>query len=227
MTEQPDPYVVDFPTLGFLGADWISAHLVVPDGFRKGDPYEMADWQLWCTLNHYRVKPDALWRPELPVLAPAFHYRRSLIIGPQKCGKGPWTATIVALEALGPALFAGWAEAGDVYDCAEHGCDCGWRYEYEPGEPRGMRWPTPLIQLTANAADQVDNVYRPLSSMLRHGPLAPMVTVGKEFIYLPNDGQIDIVTSSAQTRLGQPINFVVQDESGLYTKINGMIKVHG
>lgn len=225
MAEQPDPFVVDFPTLGFLAADWIAAHCIVPDGFHKGRPYEMADWQLWCTVNHQRVRPDAVWRPENPVLAPAFHYRRSLILGPQKCGKGPWAATGIALEALGPALFAGWADGGEAYVCSDYGCSCGWWYEYEPGEPMGMPWPTPLIQLTATAEDQTDNVFRPLSSMLKLGPLAPLVRVGKEFIYLPNDGQIDVVTSSAQARLGQPVTFVLQDETGLYTKTNGMIKV--
>lgn len=221
----PPEYFVDFPTLGFLGADWIWQHCIVPDGFHKGAHYEMADWQLWCTANHYRVKPTAVWRPENPVLAPAFHYRRSLVIGPQKCGKGPWSATQICLEALGPALFAGWAEGGEAYVCSDFGCQCGWVYEYEPGEPMGIPWPTPLIQLTATAEDQTDNVFRPLSAMLKLGPLSAIVRVGKEFIYLPNDGQIDVVTSSAQSRLGQPVTFVLQDESGLYTKVNGMTKV--
>ncbi len=27
---------IDFPTLGFLGIDWIEAHCRIPDGFRRG-----------------------------------------------------------------------------------------------------------------------------------------------------------------------------------------------
>jgi hypothetical protein len=55
----------------------------------------------------------------------------------------------------GPELFGGWARRGDVYRCDEHGCDCGWYFEYEPGEPMGVRHPSPLIQLTANSQEQV------------------------------------------------------------------------
>jgi hypothetical protein len=110
-------FVVDFPSIGYLGADWIEWHCPIPDGFKQGDPYVMADWQLWCTVNHYRVKPTALWVPDNPMRAAAFHNRRSLVVAPQKTGKGPWTAAEALLEARGPALFAGWARGGETYDC--------------------------------------------------------------------------------------------------------------
>jgi hypothetical protein len=216
----PD-WVVSWPTLGFLAADWVAQHCIIPDGWHKGEPFEMYDWQLWCTANHYRVKPTA----KVGQLAPAFHYRRSQVIAPQKTGKGPWSATIICVEAVGPAVFAGWAEGGEAWDCRDHGCDCGWYWEYEPGDPMATHWPTPLIQLLATSEDQVDNVYRPLQSMAKNGPLASMMRVGEEFIRLPNDGRIDVVTSSAQSRLGNPIIFALQDETGLYTATNKMIKV--
>ena len=225
---QPDAirpeYVVDFPTL-WIVPDWIEAHCIIPDGFLKGRPFEMYDWQLWCTVNHYRVKPGAVWRPERPVLAPAFHNRRSQVVAPQKTGKGPWSASVIAVEAVGPVLFAGWAKGGEVYDCRDHGCGCGWVYVYESGEPMGMPWPTPLIQLLATAEDQTDNVFRPLQAMIRGGPLGDLMRVGEEFIRLPNDGRIDVVTSSALARLGNPITFAMQDESGLYNDTNRMRRV--
>src|SRR4051812_25013908 len=118
-----DEYVVDFPAL-WVGAAWIERHCVIPDGFRAGAEWEMYDWQLWCHLNHYRVKETAEWRPEDPILAPAFFYRRSQIIAPQKSGKGPGSACQCALEGAGPAVFAGWAGSDDGYVCAEHGCGC-------------------------------------------------------------------------------------------------------
>lgn len=213
-------FVVDFPFLR-VTCYWIEHHCVVPDGFRKGDPFEMYDWQLWCTANHYRVKPTA----KLGQLATAFFYRRSQTVAPQKTGKGPWTAAICAAEGAGPAVFNGWAKGGEVYDCREHGCGCGWRYEYEPREPMAIPWPTPLIQITAFSEEQTDNVYRPLQSMIRNGPLGELMKVGEAFIRLPNDGRIDVVTSSAQSRLGNPVTFVIQDESGIWTVANKMDRV--
>jgi hypothetical protein len=220
----PDEFVVDFPTL-WIVPDWIESHCVQPDRFRRGQPFELYDWQLWCTVNHYRVKPTAVWRPEDPILGPAFHNRRSQIIGPQKTGKGPWSASLVAAEGAGPTLFAGWAGKDDGYACSDHGCGCGWEYPYQPGEPMGMRWPTPLIQITATSEAQTDNIYVPLQAMIRLGPLGDMMRVGEGFIRIGAEGRIDVVTSNAQSRLGNPVTFPLQDETGLYNDTNKMRKV--
>jgi hypothetical protein len=224
MQTEPE-FVIDFPTL-WVSLDWVEAHCVIPDGFRKGSPFKLLGWQGWCFANFYRVKPDALWVPNNPVLAPAFFYRRSQVVLPQKAGKGPYTAAHVCLEGVGPALFAGWAQGGETYDCSDHGCDCGWVYEYQPGEPMGMPWPTPLIQITATSEEQTDNVYAALRPMIEQGPLRDVIPkTGEEFIRLPNDGRIDVVTSSAQSRLGQRVTFVPQDETGIWTETNRMVKV--
>ncbi|MFD3929544.1 hypothetical protein [Streptomyces sp. NPDC058614] len=223
MAKGPDAgaeFVVDFPTL-WIVPDWIEAHCPIPDGFRVGEDLELYPWQLWCTVNHYRVKPTA----RVGQLAPAFHYRRSQVVAPQKTGKGPWSATIVLAEAAGPVVFDGWAKGGERYRCSDHGCGCGWWYEYEPGEPTGVPWPTPLIQLTATSEDQVDNVYRPLRSMVKRGPLAELMQTGEEFTRVGDDGRIDVVTSSALSRLGNPIIFAMQDETGLYTAANKLRRV--
>ena len=218
---QADEFVVDFPAL-FIAVDWIENHCVIPDGFRRGARFELYPWQAWCTLNHYRVRPDAEWVPDNPLLGTAFHYRRSQVIAPQKLGKGPWSATGVSLEAVGPALFAGWAGKDDGYACSDHGCGCGWEYSYAPGEAMGMRWPTPLIQITAFAEDQTANIYRPLQRMIREGPLGDLMRVGENFVRIGEDGRVDTVTSSAQSRLGNPITYVAQDETGIWTKANKM-----
>lgn len=146
-------------------------------------------------------------------------------------GKGPAAATIVAAEAVGPTQFVGWARDGDLYVCAEHGCGCGWVYPYEAGEPMGGRHPSPLIQLTATSEDQVDNVYRPLQAMIKLGPLADLMKVREGFIRIlgsaddPDLDRIDVVTASANSRLGNPISFALQDETGLYTAANRMRRV--
>ncbi|MFF7191750.1 hypothetical protein ACFZAR_42915 [Streptomyces sp. NPDC008222] len=218
--------VVQWPTLGFLIADWVEAHCVIPDGFSAGEPYALTDEQLWFYLNHYRVKPEATRERSMLSPASAFHYRRSQLVRPQKWGKGPLTASQVCVEAVGPAVFAGWASGGEVYDCRDFGCGCGWVYEFEPGEPMGMPWPTPLIQITAFSEEQTDNIYGALRPMIDKGPLSELIPkTGEEFIRLPGGGRIDTVTSSAQSRLGQRVTFVPQDETGIWTTENKMQKV--
>ena len=146
-------------------------------------------------------------------------------------GKGPHAATVVAAEAVGPTQFAGWAVDGDVYDCRDHGCGCGFVHVYEAGEPLGGRHPSPLIQLTATSEDQVDNVYRPLQAMIKLGPLQELLKVREGFIRIlgsaddPDLDRIDVVTASANSRLGNPISFALQDETGLYTDSNKMRRV--
>lgn len=223
--ETSDRFVVDFPTL-WVAIDWVPQHCVIPDGFRRGEPFEQLDWQLWCQANFYRVKRTAVWNPANPVLAPAFQYRRAQIVLPQKAGKAPYTATQCCLQGVGPVLFAGWAQGGERYDCREYGCGCGWIYEYEPGEPMGMPWPTPLIQVTAFSEDATDNVYDALRPMIDYGPLSDLIPkTGEEFIRLPGGGEIAVVTSSAKSRLGNRVTYAPQDETGIWTEPNKMLEV--
>jgi len=209
-----------------VAPEWIEAHCVIPDGFKQGRPFRLYDYQLAYFGAFYLVRGEAEWNPENPVLGPAFVYRRGLLVGPQKLGKGPHTAAHVCLEGSGPALFAGVAGSDDGYACADHGCRCGWEYPYEQGEPMGMPWPTPLIQITAFSQEQTDNIYDALRPMIEHGPLADLIPkTGEEFIRLPGGGRIDTVTSAANSRLGQRITFAPQDEVGIWTPRNKMVKV--
>jgi hypothetical protein len=210
------------PSLGGLVTSWIEAHCVIPDGFDRGKPFILYDEQLRYEDAFYRIKPDA----EVGQLAAAFVYRRGLLVRPQKWGKGPLIAADICAQGVGPALFNGWAIGGEIYDCRDFGCGCGFRYEYEPGEPTGTPWPTPLIQITALSEEQTDNIYGALRPMIEYGPLAEVIPrMGEEFIRLPGGGRIDTVTSSAQSRLGQRVTYVAQDEVGLWTPTNKMTKV--
>lgn len=223
--------VVDFPTLGDLLDAWYERHCSIPDSLGRRKPFHQSDWQFWCTANHYRVRESAKWNEDNPLLAQAFVYRRSLVVAPQKTGKGPWTGAITSGEAVGPTLFCGWAKAGDTYLCSDNGCDCGWEWEYEVGEPMGRRRPGPLIQLLASSEEQVGNVYGPLSTMIMDGPLTRLMAAREGFIRVldgdggPKSNRIDAVSSSAKSRLGQPITFAIQDEVGLYTKTNKLLEV--
>ncbi|MEL4357047.1 MULTISPECIES: terminase [unclassified Luteococcus] len=227
--------MIDFPTLGDLADAWITRHCLIPDGFKRRQAFVQYDWQFWCTANHLQVRDDAEFDPEDPPLNQAFVYRRTDVVAAQKVGKGPWAACLLALMAAGPSEFAGWAEEGDAYRCADHGCPCGWVYPYLPGEPMGMRHPSPLIQALATSQEQVANIWRPLSAMIRFGGsrLGKLLAPREEFIRIRNGGEdedlemdrIDAVTSSAQSRLGNPISGYVQDETGTHTERNGMADV--
>jgi len=226
-TTGQDSWVVDFPVL-WVAIDWEERHGVISDPVRgvhrdedgEVEPFIEYPQQLWVTVNWYRIRPTAKFGD----LATAFFYRRVQYVGPQKCGKGPWLAKKTKGQAGGPVLFAGWADGGEVYACADHGCPCGWEYTYTSGEPMGMPWAKPLMQLMATSEDQVDNVYDPLKAMLKHGHDFGQYVVGEEFSRLPNDGKIETVTSSALSRLGNPIIFAGQDETGLYTETNKLRK---
>lgn len=238
-----DSWLIDFPTLGHLVCAWIERHCRQPDGPLRGRPVVLSDWQYWLAANRWRIREDAPYVPPEEVtvdnpmvLNQAFTYRMTLTVGPQKWGKGPCTAFFTAAEGCGPTIFDGWAQEGDVYRCADNGCPCGWEWPYNPGEPKGRRHPSPLIQLTANSEEQVRNIYRPLVATILLGPLKELMRVRDTFIRILQPGRegeadaldldrIDVVTASAKSRLGNPITDAEQDEAGLYTKSNGMIAV--
>ncbi|MEI3845329.1 MULTISPECIES: hypothetical protein [unclassified Microbacterium] len=215
------------PKVMFVGAAWIEAHCVIPDQEHRGEPFALGDDQLRFVGNHYTVKDAAMpagLRVKGRIVKPvdAFVFRRSQLVRAQKWGKSPLVSAFVCLEGVGPAVFAGFAEGGEVYDCRDWGCGCGWVYEYEPGEPMGRPQVSPLIQITATTEDQTDNTYDALRPMIDLGPLSDVITkTGEEFIRLPNGGRIDAVTSKGNSRLGQRVTFVVQDETGLWLESNG------
>lgn len=208
-------------TLGFLATDWIEAHCAVPGGVYEGESLLFRGWQFEVTANHYRIKPDAVVDPRR--LLEPFYYRRSVVVGPQKCGKSPWGAGFLLLEGVGPSLFAGWALGGEVYRCADHGCGCGFEYVYEPGEAMGVPRRKSLLGLLAFAETQTANVYEPLQTMIASGPLASFVKVREGYIGLPNRGRIVPLTSKAKSKLGQPLTGGLGDESGLYTPESGVL----
>lgn len=219
-----DGLTLDFDplhTLGFLATDWIEQHCKVPGGVYEGEPLTFNGWQLFCTVNHYRIKPEA--KADGRTLLAPFHYRRSVVVGPQKCGKSPWGAGMVLFEGVGPALFDGWAAGGESYRCSDNGCGCGWEYIYRPGEAMGRPRRKSLFGLLALAETQTANVYEPLQTMVHNGPLSEFVHVREGFIRLPNRGKITPLSAAAKSKLGQPLTGGLGDESGLYTSRNKVL----
>lgn len=188
----------EFPTLGYLVAEFIQAKCVVPDGEHAGEPFVLTDEMLANLLWVYRLDP---------VTGRFVFDRGDQLVRPQKWGKGPFSAARICAEAHpeGPVLFGGW----DAY-----------------GEPVGKPWPTPWVQVTAISEAQTDNVWRALLPMIQLGPLGSEIPdAGETRINLPHGGLIEPVTSSAQSRLGQRVTFPVQDETESWTKENGGRKV--
>ena len=229
--------VKEFPTLAPLIDAWITRHCAQPDGVLRGQPFRLSDWQYWIACNRWRVRENARFVPldevavDNPlVLNQAFYYRMTLIVGAQKLGKGPNTAAFAIAEAVGPTVLAGWAQDGDVYRCSDNGCDCGWEYAYVAGEPKGMRHPSPLVQLIAHSQEQGDNIFSALKTMVRLGRFKSLLRERESFIRVlglavanddvddvATDGdKIEVVTSSAKSRLGARISDAEQDEAGTY-----------
>ena len=189
-------YPGEFPTLGWEVGEWIEAHCVIPDREHGGEPYMLTD-EMWTFLaHHYRLHPNA----RDGQLSTAFRSRRSILVRPQKWGKGPLTAALICAEAIGPTVFAGWDASG---------------------EPVGKPRPTPRIQIAATTDDQTGNVYGHLVPMIQRGPLYDLIPdAGLTRVLLPGGGIIEPVTSKATSRLGAPISFAVMDETGLWTREN-------
>jgi hypothetical protein len=180
----------EFPTLGYVIADWIEDRCAVPDRHVRGTRFVLSDEQLEHLLWEYRLHPDAtvdLDRPSAP-----FVYVGSVLVRSQKWGKSPFDAARVCAQGAGPVLFAGWNAQG---------------------EPVGMPWPTPHIQVTAISEDQAKNVWQALLPMIELGAIADWIQdTGQQQIYLPDGGLIERVTSSAVSRLGQRVTYVCQDQ---------------
>jgi hypothetical protein len=195
----------EYPTLGFQVIDLIESRCVIPDGPNAGDPFVLTDEQVAFLLQHYRLRPDAGVDDEE---SPFVHFRGSQLVRPQKWGKAPLTAAqlIAEVHPEGPVLFDGWDANG---------------------EPVGRPFPTPLAQVTAYSQDQTDNVWRALQPMIELSPTLSLEIpdTGIDRINVPGGGRIEPVTSSALSRLGARVTFVIQDESHSWLKSNGMRRV--
>lgn len=194
----------EFPTLGYLAGEWIEANLVVPDGYRRGQPFLLTDEMWRFLLHYYRLYTHAAPWPATEAL----RYYGAQLRRSQKWGKDPFGAAVNWAEALGPTRFDGWDANG---------------------EPAGAPYPTPLIACLGTSEEQVDNTWRPLVSMAQNGPLAdlPGLDIGLTRVNLPGGGKIEPVTCSAKARLGAPMTMITITESHLFTLQGGYRRVAG
>lgn len=174
---------------------------MIPDGDHAGEPFLLTD-EMWSfLLSYYRLNPAAKRDPRGSWAMPYVYFRGGRLTRPQKWGKGPFSAAMVCGEGAGPAVFDGWDANG---------------------QPVGRPWATPWIQVTAVSEGQTDNVWRALLPMIQRGALSALISdTGETRINLPGGGRIEPPTSSALSRLGQPITFALQDEAQSWLARNG------
>lgn len=195
------------PTLGWGVLEWMATYLPSPRDSTK--PLILTDEQAEFVLAWYAID-----------LHGKFIYRRSISERAKGWGKSPLHGAI-ALAELGaanpddsaPVLFDGWRGT----------------------EPIGRPWgtggaPRPWVQIAAVSEDQTDNTYSALYEMLiandHKAARALGIDDGRTRLYLTGRaGTLEPVTASAGSREGQPITHGLLDETHLYTRRNGGVKL--
>lgn len=201
MTASPEPFV----SLGWSAISWIEHYLVHGPGDVQGQPVELDDEFARFILKAYRLDPKTGAR----------RVRRAFLSRAKGRSKSGLAAFIACFEALGPARFDHWAEAGEVSD---------WGYEYEPGEPVGK----PLIYVealcVATEEGQAGNTYDGIHYMLNPETCSdamlddyPGLDVGLSRVVLPNSrGSIEPLSSGDSSKDGGKSTFIVADETHLW-----------
>jgi hypothetical protein len=146
----------------------------------------------------YRINPDG-----------SRYYRRGQLMTAKGWGKSPLAGWIALAELKGPVEF-------DRID--SHGA---W----------GRERRSPVIQIAAVSEDQAENTYQFLLEFLTEndGERASLLDLDAGQTRILRNGQptarIDAVTASHGTREGQRVTFAVLDETHLWTKTNGGVKL--
>ena len=185
----------EFPTLGYIAAEWIEENLLLTDGPMLGQPFRLYDEQVMHLLHKYRLDPEAVEEDGND----AFQYGGSLIVRGQKWGKDPLLAAINLFHAFGPCDFAGWDAAGEAV-----------------GRPH----PSPWVAIAALNDKQTDNTWIPLREMAKLSPAIvdlPGCEVFDTFIHHPCGNPLEPLTTTAWGRLGGRFTHVSLTENGVLT----------
>ena len=167
------------------------------------DPAErlvLTDEQAEIVLRWYAVDEDG-----------DFLYRRGELEMAKGWGKSPLAAVIGIEELVGPVVFDHWGP---------------------DGQPVGRPWDNPWVQIAAVSEDQTDNTYAAIHEMLsaNDGRAAKALGIdnGRTRLYLVGrPGRLEPVTAAAGSREGQRLTFAVLDETHLWTRRNGGVKLAG
>ena len=201
-------------TLGFSAISWIEHYLVHGPGDVQGQPIELDDEFAAFVVKAYRLNRNGSRR-----------IRRAFLSRAKGRSKSGLAAFIACFEALGPARFDHFAEAGEVSE---------WGYEYTAGEPVGRPLTYAEVLCVATEEGQAGNTYDGIYYMLhpdtcsdalldRYGKL----DVGLTRINLPDKrGFIEPVTSADTSADGGKSTFIVADETHLWV-LPRLHRLHG
>lgn len=192
-------YEGEFPTLGWVVLDWSRSFLPSPQDPTK--PFRFTQEQARRILHLYRLDP----------LTGKRRCIRCQLEEAKGWGKSPWAAAIALAEFCGPVLFDGWDANG---------------------RPVGMPWgslgtPHPWIQIAGVSEAATENTWNALYAFLsvnEHAAAHELrIDLGRTLLrrYDLGAALMERVTSSAQSREGQPITFAVCDEPQLWKPDNG------
>lgn len=194
-----------------VSLEWIERHCVHGPGDVQGQAVAQGDEVAGLILDCYTLGLDGRR------LYDSVFYSR-----PKGCDKSGLGARFVLLEALGPCRFDGWAVEGDAYYCSDHGCPCGWVYEYQVGEPMGKPVKVPFIRVMATEEGQTGNIYDTVYYNLTDddAPLSKIAGLnpGLTRVFLPGGGEIRPSTASSSSKDGGKETFIVFDETHLYNQ---------
>jgi hypothetical protein len=188
----------EFPTLGYGIGEWIEAHVVVPDGYRRGQQYLLTDEMWRFLLWFYRIDPAESH----------LHFYGGQLRRSQKWGKDPFGAAIILAEAEGPARFDGWDARGEPV-----------------GRPYPTPY-IPCLGTSEEQTDNTYRPLLDMIRLGPLADVAGM-DAGETRVKLPSGGEIEPVTASARARLGQRMTFATLTESHLWTLQGGYRRLAG
>lgn len=183
----------EFPTLGYLVADWMEAYLLRPDTDTY-EPFIPTQEQLEFLVELYRLDPDSGKRLR----------HRAVLSRSRGWGKSPFLAAVGAAEAMGPVL-----------------CD-GWDADGQPVGVPWSTLRTPIVQICATTDDQTANTWIPLLEMLRGSEAESHyeLDVMDSFVSMPR-GRIETRTSSATSIKGARAVCAIMDQTETWVPGNG------
>lgn len=194
----------ELPSLGWEILDWLSTYL--PSPRNHDEPLVLTDSQALHLVRWYSIHPET----------GKLIYRRSCQRGAKGVGKSPVEAVKAIAELAGPVRFAGWDASG---------------------EPVGRPWgtmgdPQAWVQIAAVSEAQTENTHSVVYDLLTANDGAASealrIDAGLTRSFLRDGkrrGKLEPVTASAGTREGQPVTYAVLDETHLWTRANGGMKL--
>ena len=186
----------DFPTLGFVVADWIEAYECHGPGDVQGDSVELDREWLQFLADAYRLDPLTGRRVR----------SEAVLSRPKGRAKSELAGMVGVAEAFGPVRFDGWDAHGQPVGRPVRSplLKCLATEENQAGETFGN------IAFIASewGPDTHPDVYKGVSGARRY----QSATV----LYLPQGGEIRACTSGAVSKDGGKETWVVADETHLY-----------